>query len=209
MFRLFPFKYQLCALGNSYDVIADACRDKTKFFSFLESRQWRSFKRSLGGLLQCDFSFYPVYYWFLLVFSAYGVLHSLLYFGLLIFTKDPDTNTICHNKRFYVLSPVLVKRFRIFSAFIQTNAWASLMYAAVFVSPRHMAPWLWIHIIMFALKLSAATINIIFGRMPDHRNLTIIYLIVYALSIWTVRQSMTAFTTALKQETPEKLMLFS
>ncbi|XP_017127904.1 uncharacterized protein LOC108146412 [Drosophila elegans] len=209
MFRLIPFQYRLCALGKSYDVIADACRNKNELFSFLESRQWRGFNRSVANFFSCDISFFHIYYWYLLVFSLYGAMHSLYNFGRLFFTKEMSRTSLWHNHRFYVLPPFMIRRLRIVKAFIQINSWATLLYAALYVSPRHMCPWLWVHVFIFVLKLAASTMNTILGRLKGQQTRTIIYLIVYVLIIWLVNQSMKAFTIALKQETPEKLMLYS
>ncbi|XP_043647635.1 uncharacterized protein LOC122616294 isoform X1 [Drosophila teissieri] len=198
MFTLLSFKHQLCSLGNSYDVIADACRDKTKFFSFLDSREWRSMRRSFRNFLNADTSTYPIYYWFVLIFSLYGAIHSLILFTRSFFTKKVDGNT--KNLK-------IVRRFSIAAAFIQANIWTLLFYAALFVSPRHMAPWLWVHLVVFAWKLVGATISAHFGRKSGLRTRTTIYAIVYVLVIWLVYQAMRSFTAALEQDVPENLRL--
>ncbi|KQS44217.1 uncharacterized protein LOC26526517 [Drosophila erecta] len=198
MFKLLSFKYHLCYLGNSYDLIADACRDKTEFFSFLDSREWRRLRRSFGKFLNADISHYPIYYWFILIFSLYGAIHSLILFTRSFFTKKVDGNTN---------NPQIVRRFIIAGAFIQANIWTLLLYAALFVSPRHMAPWLWVHLVIFAWKLAGATINAHFGRKSGRRTRTTIYAIVYMLIIWIVYQAMRSFTAALEQDAPENLRL--
>ncbi|XP_016971367.2 uncharacterized protein LOC108038981 [Drosophila rhopaloa] len=204
MFKLIPFSYQFCALGNSYDVIADACRDKTELFSFLDSKQWRSFRRNVESFLRCDFAYYHIYYWFILIFSLYGAMHSLFNFGRLIFTKEVSSNSLWHNHRFNVLPPIVIRRLGLVKAFIQINVWSTLLYGALFVSPNHMAPWLWGHLVIIVFKLAAA----ILMRIRGQRLRTTIYLIVYMLTIWLVRQSMRAFFIALEQETQENLMLY-
>jgi len=153
MFKFIPFKYHLCALGSSYDVIADACRDKTKFFSFVDSRPWRSFRRNVENFLECDINTYHIYYWFVLIFSIYGVvgfekitiatwanllnlpqIQSLFRFSRLLFTKETFGNSMWHNNRFHVFPPKMVRRFSVLTAFILANIWATLLYAALFVS---------------------------------------------------------------------------
>ncbi|XP_070070998.1 uncharacterized protein [Drosophila takahashii] len=204
MFSLLSFKYHLCRLGNSYDVIADACRDRTQFFSFLDSRPWRSFRRSLDNYLLCDISTYPIYYWFVLIFSLYGAMHHLIRFIRLFFTKKVVSKSMW---KVHGLHPKVAKRLSILNAFILTNVWGSLFYAAFYVSPSHMVPWLWIHLAIFAWKL--VTVILLLWHTKGHRTRATIYLSVYVLTIWLVYQSKWAFATALKQETPEKLMLCS
>nr|XP_016944622.2 uncharacterized protein LOC108020755 [Drosophila suzukii] len=209
MFKFIPFKYHLCALGSSYDVIADACRDKTKFFSFVDSRPWRSFRRNVENFLECDINTYHIYYWFVLIFSIYGVIQSLFRFSRLLFTKETFGNSMWHNNRFHVFPPKMVRRFSVLTAFILANIWATLLYAALFVSPRHMAPWLWVQLMTLAWHLVASFMKSLLGSMKGNRTRTTIYLTVYVVNIWLVYQSKRAFTIALKQDTPEKLMLCS
>ncbi|XP_016967241.1 uncharacterized protein LOC108035949 [Drosophila biarmipes] len=209
MFKFVPFKYQLCALGSSYDVIADACRDKTKFFSFVDSRPWRSFRRNVANFLECDISTYHIYYWFVLIFSFYGLMQSLFRFSRLLFTKEVIRNALWHNNRFHVFPPKMVRRFGVLTAFILTNIWATLFYAVLFVSPRHMMPWLWVQSVIFAWRLVASFMKSLLGSMKGNRIRTTIYLTVYVLSLWLVYQCSRAFTIALKQDSLEKLMLCS
>ncbi|XP_017072246.1 uncharacterized protein LOC108108654 [Drosophila eugracilis] len=205
MFRLIPFKNHLCYYGNGYDVIADACRDKRSFLSFLESRQWRSLRRIPSNFFNCDISTYPIYYWFVLIFSLYGTLQGLIRFSRVLFTQEVPIKW--EDLRFYVMTPRVIKRFRILNAFININIWAILFYAAIYVSPSHMSPWLWAQMLIFASKLAAATMNTLSVRHKGQGIRTTIYLIVYMLAIWFVYQARRSFIIALKQETPEKLML--
>ncbi|XP_043647636.1 uncharacterized protein LOC122616294 isoform X2 [Drosophila teissieri] len=131
--------------------------------------------------------------------SSYLVYtERLILFTRSFFTKKVDGNT--KNLK-------IVRRFSIAAAFIQANIWTLLFYAALFVSPRHMAPWLWVHLVVFAWKLVGATISAHFGRKSGLRTRTTIYAIVYVLVIWLVYQAMRSFTAALEQDVPENLRL--
>ncbi|XP_033160542.1 uncharacterized protein LOC117141281 isoform X1 [Drosophila mauritiana] len=196
MIKLMPVKNRLCALGNSYDVIADACRDRSGFFSFLESRELRIVRRCFAKYL--DKPNYPICYCFVLIFSLYGVIHSLIQFTMSIRTKRGVGSSGNQKVR---------RRIRMAGAFIQINIWTHLLYAALLVSPNHMTPWLCVHLGILVCKLTAATIKGHFRCQGDLRARTTINAIVYVLVIGLVYLAMRSFTAALARDVPENLRL--
>eukprot|EP00099_Drosophila_melanogaster_P005905 NP_001246830.1 uncharacterized protein Dmel_CG43049, isoform B [Drosophila melanogaster] len=192
MIKLMSVKYRLCSLGSSYEVIEDACRDRSGFFSLLESRKFRIVRRCFAKYLSEGIPSYPIYYWFVLIFSLYGA-----------FRRSILTNKVDGSFE----NPKNKRRLRMAGAFIQANIWMHLLYAALLVSPHHMAPWLFVHLGILACKLTAATIKGHFRCQGDLRTRTTINAIVYVLVIGLVYLAMRSFTTALARDVPENLRL--
>lgn len=74
MFKLKFFDEQICELGNSYDLIADACRDQDDIFSFQDTRAIRPYKRAVINFLKGEMNGYPFFHWVIFVFSWYGTV---------------------------------------------------------------------------------------------------------------------------------------
>ncbi|XP_030387886.1 uncharacterized protein LOC115634364 [Scaptodrosophila lebanonensis] len=210
MFQLVPFEHQLCLLGSSFDVIADACKstDSIGLVSLIQGPRLRYWKRYLVSCCQGEPACYSLLYWMLFVLSLYGALQSMYAFAAYFFTEDPKRLTMWYNHRFYIIPRRLARQLRYVSAFVSINAWLLLAYATVFVSPPHMVPWLCVFGGIFICRLIGFCKEICCGAVHDRKIESFVGLAITLLTIGFVHRSMLAFQVSLQTHKREVLMLW-